>query len=253
MSSVPTDPGALSRLGQIHTKEDDETQAFHYHSESYRYYPVNLDVISWLGVWFVKNEVYEKAIHYFQRAAKIQPKEVKWRLMVTSCYRRMGSYQRALELYEEIHRDEPENIECLRYLVAICKDLGMKYEHYQTQLAKAERIQQAKTQSNLAGGILTQAGGARQAGGQQAAQSYQQQQQQQQRSAQQAGRAGSNQKNVSRPSPIMERDERPTSHHAASGVQDVHSQLQTRAVRHKKGDDDDVVFDDDDDIDDLFN
>ena len=83
LTAMPTDPGILSRLGQTFVKDDDESQAFHYHSESYRHYPVNLEVISWLGVWYVKSEMYERAIQYFERAAEIQPKEVKWRLMVT--------------------------------------------------------------------------------------------------------------------------------------------------------------------------
>lgn len=87
ITRVPTDPGVLSRLGQIFSKENEESQGFHYQLESYRHYPVNLDVISWLGVWFVKHEMYEKSIHYFERASQIQPTEVKWRLMVTSCYR----------------------------------------------------------------------------------------------------------------------------------------------------------------------
>ena len=39
---------------------------------------------------------------------------------------------------ERIHADYPENLECLRYLVAICKDLGHKYDHYQASLAKLE-------------------------------------------------------------------------------------------------------------------
>ena len=82
---------------------------------------MSLDVISWLGVWYVKSELYEKAIHFFERASQIQPDEVKWRLMVTSCYRRMHNYQKALELYEQIHLEHPDNLECLRYLVAICK------------------------------------------------------------------------------------------------------------------------------------
>merc|ERR1740130_1245034 len=139
VTRVPTDPDVLSRLGQIYNKDDNETQAFHYHMDSYRYYPVNLDVISWLGVWYVKSEFYERAIEFFERAAEIQPGEVKWKLMVTSCYRRMGNYQKALELYEDIYREYPENLECLRYLVAICKDLGMKYDHFQRALGALER------------------------------------------------------------------------------------------------------------------
>ncbi|KAF4042494.1 Tetratricopeptide repeat [Phytophthora infestans] len=133
------DPGVLARLGQIFNKDDDETQAFHYHLESYRYFPINLDVISWLGVWYVKSELYEKAIQFFERASQIQPNEVKWRLMVTSCYRRMGAYQKAMLLYEQIHQDYPENLECLRYLVAICKDLGQRCDGFQAKLAKLER------------------------------------------------------------------------------------------------------------------
>jgi intraflagellar transport protein 88 len=77
ITKVPSDPGALARLGQICAKDDDETQAFHYHFESYRYFPVNLDVISWLGVWYVKSELYEKAIEFFERASEIQPAEVR--------------------------------------------------------------------------------------------------------------------------------------------------------------------------------
>lgn len=67
LTAMPTDPGILSRLGQTFVKDDDESQAFHYHSESYRHYPVNLEVISWLGVWYVKSEMYERAIQYFER------------------------------------------------------------------------------------------------------------------------------------------------------------------------------------------
>ena len=135
ITRVPSDPGVLLRMGQLCNRNDDEAQAFHFHLESYRHYPVSLDVISWLGVWYVKSEMYEKAIHFFERAAQIQPKEVKWRLMVTSCYRRMGNYQRALELYEKVHAEHPENAECLRYLVAICKDLGQPCDHYQAKLS----------------------------------------------------------------------------------------------------------------------
>ena len=120
--------------------------------ESYRHYPVNLDVISWLGVWFVKHEMYEKSIQYFERASQIQPNEVKWRLMVTSCYRRMGNYTKALQLYEQIHEEYPDNIECLRYLVAICKDLGRPYEEHQKKLVKLDRMIASKNQNAGGGG-----------------------------------------------------------------------------------------------------
>merc|ERR1719313_1824338 len=141
---VPTDPAVLARIGNIYLKEEDEAQAFHYHQESYRYFPVNMNVISWLGAYFVKNEKYEKAVAYFERAAQIQPQEVKWKLMVASCHRRSGDYALAFEIYRLIHSDFPDNIECLRYLVHICDDLGKKDQShdYVVKLRAVERAQE---------------------------------------------------------------------------------------------------------------
>ncbi len=122
---------ARCRLGTLYTKMDDETSAFQNYTEvisacaqrtrieaavqCYSVYPVSMEVISWLGVWYVKNQLYEKAIEYFERASEIEPgsptaqrsvrgtcpgshsarhraEEVKWKLMVASCYRRMRAY-----------------------------------------------------------------------------------------------------------------------------------------------------------------
>eukprot|EP00758_Cryptobia_borreli_P004316 Tbor_TRINITY_DN4305_c0_g1::TRINITY_DN4305_c0_g1_i1::g.7705::m.7705/K16474/IFT88; intraflagellar transport protein 88 len=121
---VPTDPGVLARLGHLYAKERDESQAFHHYLEAYRYYQVNMDVISWLGAYFVHNEVYDKALQFFERASQLEPTEVKWQLMTASCHRRRGEYPQAKRLYEEVHRKNPENLECLRFLVTICKDSG---------------------------------------------------------------------------------------------------------------------------------
>ncbi|CAM9370847.1 unnamed protein product, partial [Heterosigma akashiwo] len=159
IARVPSDPGVLARMGQIFSKEDDESQAFHYHMESYRHYPANLDVISWLGVWYVKSELYEKAIHFFERASQIQPNEVKWKLMVTSCYRRMNNLNKALELYEKIHHEYPDNLECLRYLVAICKDLGRPYDQYEGKLGRLDRGGAGGSSRPGGGGALTRQGG----------------------------------------------------------------------------------------------
>jgi intraflagellar transport protein 88 len=102
MNKVPNDPNLCCRMGQIYEKLQDDNTACHWHTEAHRHFPVNLNVTSWLGVWYVKREMYEQAIEYFQRAALVQPSEVKWQLMVTSCYRRLGDFHRALELYQKV-------------------------------------------------------------------------------------------------------------------------------------------------------
>ncbi|KAJ3111494.1 Intraflagellar transport protein 88 [Physocladia obscura] len=140
ISVVPTDPGILARLGDMFVKDGDKSQAFQYYSESYRYFPSNMDVIAWLGAYYVDCEVYEHAIQFFERATLIQPNEIKWQLMIASCFRRSGNYQQAFETYKRINMRFPENIECLRFLVRICTDLGMKEaQEYVLKLAKAEK------------------------------------------------------------------------------------------------------------------
>lgn len=143
----PTDPGVLARLANLFNKAGDETQAFHYHLESYRCWPVDMNVITWLGIYYVKQEMYEAAIPFFTRASQIEPNEVKWRLMVASCFRRMGAYPAALKLYEDIHHSHPNDIECVRYLITICKEMKQKYDHYAAHLRKLERLQEAQSQN----------------------------------------------------------------------------------------------------------
>lgn len=66
--------------------------------------------------------------------------QVKWQLMVASCYRRTGAYSEALAKYKAILSKNPDNIECLRYLVHMCTSLGRRDEvlGYEARLRKAE-------------------------------------------------------------------------------------------------------------------
>eukprot|EP00831_Metopus_contortus_P079027 TRINITY_DN777_c0_g2_i2.p2 TRINITY_DN777_c0_g2~~TRINITY_DN777_c0_g2_i2.p2 ORF type:complete len:257 (+),score=45.73 TRINITY_DN777_c0_g2_i2:251-1021(+) len=144
ITRVPSDPAVLQKIGSLYYKEKDEIQALHFFQESYRYYPSNIETLSWLGVYYAQNDLYEKAIQFFERASMIQPNEVKWKLMVATCYRKMSAYQQALKLYQEINSQHPENLDCLRYLVMICKDLGISYEAYNMQLKKLERAQETR-------------------------------------------------------------------------------------------------------------
>ena len=137
---VPTDPGILQRVGTIFDNEGDKQQAYQYHYDSYKNFPSNLEVIDWLGSYFIEMQVAEKAIVYFERASLMQPDEVKWRLMIASCYRRAGNYHKALETYKAVHQKFPDNIECLKFLVKLSSDMGLREAgEYAMDLKKAER------------------------------------------------------------------------------------------------------------------
>ncbi|VDO58076.1 unnamed protein product, partial [Onchocerca flexuosa] len=92
---------------------------------SYRYFPSNISTIEWLGAYYIDAQYPEKAATYFEKASIMEPNEIKWQLMMASCLRRSGNYQKAFELYQQIHGRFPENIECLKFLVRICTDLGI--------------------------------------------------------------------------------------------------------------------------------
>lgn len=149
---APTDTSVLARTGEIYDNEGDKSQAFQYYYDSYRYFPSNIPVIEWLGAYYIDSQFCEKAIHYFERAAIVQPNQVKWQLMIASCHRRSGNYQQALETYKHIHRKFPDNLECLKFLVRICSDLGLKEaQEYATKLKKAEKAKELKDQRASSG------------------------------------------------------------------------------------------------------
>ena len=55
---VPTDPGILQKVGSIFDAEGDKQQAYQYHFDSYKNFPSNLEVIDWLGSYFIEMQVH---------------------------------------------------------------------------------------------------------------------------------------------------------------------------------------------------
>ncbi|GFS10276.1 intraflagellar transport protein 88 homolog [Elysia marginata] len=150
---VSSDPSVLARMGELYDNEGDKSQAFQYYFDSYRHFPSNIPVIEWLGAYYIDSQFCEKAIHYFERASIVQPNQVKWHLMIASCYRRSGNYQKALETYKQIHKKFPDNVECLKFLVRLCTDLGLQdAQEYATKLKKAEKNKELREQRATSAG-----------------------------------------------------------------------------------------------------
>ena len=70
--------------------------------------------------------------------------------MIASCYRRMNLFNEALKVYEEIYEENQDNIDCLKGLVQIRKDLGMKYQQFSEKLMVLDREEEAKRQYEYA-------------------------------------------------------------------------------------------------------
>lgn len=145
---IPSDIGTLLKLADIFDNENDKQQAFHYYFEAYRYCPSNLAVLDWLGEYFVELRLSEKAAIYFDKASLVQPEEPKWKLLVGSCYRQAGNYQQALRIYKKVMQQFPNNTDCLKLLIKIGRELGLKETN--EYVDKLKKIEKAIAQQNSA-------------------------------------------------------------------------------------------------------
>nr|XP_012152917.1 PREDICTED: intraflagellar transport protein 88 homolog isoform X9 [Megachile rotundata] len=151
LSIIPCDPGVLQKMGEMYDSIGDKQQAYQFYSDSYRFFPANFEVIDWLGSYFVTMQVAEKALIYFKKAVELAPDEPRWRLLVAACLRRTGQFHKALTEYQDIHNKFPENIECLKFLVRLCSDLGLKEAQlYATELKRVEKAKELKDRQGSA-------------------------------------------------------------------------------------------------------
>lgn len=96
-------------------------------------------------------KVPEKAVDYFEQASLMQPAEPKWYMLIGSCYRRAGHFQLALQTYKDVLNRFPDNTECLKLLIRICTDLGLKEaSEYSELLRKAEKAKDIRERISTA-------------------------------------------------------------------------------------------------------
>lgn len=102
-------------------------------------------------IFFSFFKVAEKALTYFEKAVELAPDEARWRLLVAACLRRTGQFHKALTEYQDIHNKFPDNIECLKFLIRLCSDLGLKEaQTYAAELKKAEKAKELKDRQSSA-------------------------------------------------------------------------------------------------------
>lgn len=150
---APTDPSILERLASIYENFGDNSTAFQYFRDSFHHFPSNISLIKWLGNYYMSAHFSEKAVLYFEKAALMEPNNPEWPMLTAGCQRRSGNFQRALEIYKQVHRRFPENVECLKFLVQLSKELRLTVEErdYTEKLGRIEKIGQLKAQRESGG------------------------------------------------------------------------------------------------------
>lgn len=91
---------------------------------------------------FVEKTFYDLFASFLHR----RPNEIKWLLMVAACYRRSGNYPPALKSYSMTHKKFPESVECLKFLIRLCDDMGLP--EGRDYADKLKRIEKAKELNN---------------------------------------------------------------------------------------------------------
>ncbi|CAF2190201.1 unnamed protein product [Rotaria magnacalcarata] len=153
LSSHRTDGHLHRRLGELIDSQGDKSEALQYYFDAYRHSPCDIQTLEWLVSYYIEKQYPEKAIEFCMQAALVKPEEIKWNLMVASCYRRTGNYAAALDKYKWIHQRFPDDIDCIQFLIKICIDLGLPdREVYENELKKVTKMKeiefQRKTSAN---------------------------------------------------------------------------------------------------------
>ncbi|XP_058465292.1 intraflagellar transport protein 88 homolog [Malaya genurostris] len=141
LSLVQQDNKIIQKIGELYETDGERQQAYHYHHESYRIYPIEFSVVNWLCSHYIELQVAEKAIGFYEKAVLKNPQDPYYLLRIAGCYRRIGNQQKSLNLFKLIHDIYPENTDCLRALVHLSQSQGNSdlVEKYSSELQKLEK------------------------------------------------------------------------------------------------------------------
>ncbi|KAM3968299.1 intraflagellar transport protein 88-like protein nompB [Aphomia sociella] len=144
------DAGVTCALAQLHSEIGDTQTAKHHYQDVEAVWPCELSALEWLAA----DAPPDRALHYYARAARLQPTNPRWGLLMGGCLRSSGRYQEALALYKKMNARFPDNVQCLKLIVKLCGDQGLSETSAWTrELQRAQaRIKQLERASVTSAG-----------------------------------------------------------------------------------------------------
>lgn len=146
LGTIHMDPGIFQKIAEMSEAEGDRQQAFQYQNESFRAYPSNLQTIAWLGSHYIDLQVAEKAIVYYEKAVLANPNDPYFLLRIAGCFRRIGNAQKSLNLFQNILKQFPDNVDCYRALIHLTQTLNMDelYQKYLSEFQRSEKLKETR-------------------------------------------------------------------------------------------------------------
>ncbi|XP_055682344.1 intraflagellar transport protein 88 homolog [Lutzomyia longipalpis] len=139
------DDEILRKIGLIYEQEADQQLAFHYHLESYRVNPVNMNTINWIGTHYIRLQVAERAIPYYERAIMNNPNNTFYMIRTAGCCMKIGHHKKALRFFQDIYRRFPDNADCLRALIRITHNSHPQlHEKYKLELQRLTKTKDTR-------------------------------------------------------------------------------------------------------------
>ncbi|XP_028156305.1 intraflagellar transport protein 88 homolog [Ostrinia furnacalis] len=144
------DAGVARAQAALHAELGDAQAAKHHYQDVEAVWPCDTTALEWLA----REAPPDAALHYYRRAARLQPNNPRWGLLMGGCLRANGRYQEALSLYKKMNAKFPDNVQCLKLIVKLCGDQGLSETHTWTkelQRAQARLKQQERVSMTSAG------------------------------------------------------------------------------------------------------
>ncbi|KAL4703378.1 hypothetical protein ACJJTC_011167 [Scirpophaga incertulas] len=149
------DVGVTCAQAQLHSEMGDIQTAKHYYQDVEAVWPCELAALE-----FLANEAApEDALQYYRRAARVNPADPRWGLLMGGCLRANGRYQEALSLYKKMNARFPDNVQCLKLIVKLCGDQGLsetsawtkELQRAQARIKQQERVSMTSAGSGSSG------------------------------------------------------------------------------------------------------
>ncbi|XP_041972758.1 intraflagellar transport protein 88 homolog [Aricia agestis] len=145
------DASVTCALAQLHADAGDAHAAKHHYQDVEAVWPCDVRALRWLAGEAPPDE----ALQYYRRAARLQPDNPQWGLLMGGCLRASGRYQEALALYKNLNSRFPDNVHCLKLIVKLCGDQGLSETSAwsrELQRAQARAKQHERTAASVGSG-----------------------------------------------------------------------------------------------------